>query len=443
VPRIGIALLGMVLPFAAPLAAQEAAPPPAAQVTLTPAQLFDFADRARDAGDYDTAETAYRALASNPDIELRTEARFRLGLMLADQLQKYREAAVEFRRILDEKPRAARVRLELARMQALIGNAGAAQRELRAAEAAGLPPEVEQMVRFYAASLGELKSFGGSIEVALAPDSNVNRATRSNTLGTVIGDFTLDEDAQARSGIGLALRGQTWLRKRLSSKVALVTRVAGSADIYRDSRFDDLILSLQAGPELRSGRDKITLQGGPSWRWYGLDPYSVTLGGSAEWLHPMGKRAQLRLSGGGGRTTNRRNTLQDATVWSLAAGIDRAFTPRFGGGLQLSGSREAARDPGWSTAGGGVSAYLFREIGGTTAVVSLGYNHLEADARLALFPERRRDDRFTASLAGTFRHLRIGTFAPFVRVRWERNSSTVEIYDYRRVAGEAGLTAAF
>src|SRR3546814_2344521 len=46
--------------------------------------------RARAARDFATAETAYRALATNPDIELRTEARFRLAMMLADRSEERR-----------------------------------------------------------------------------------------------------------------------------------------------------------------------------------------------------------------------------------------------------------------------------------------------------------------------------------------------------------------
>lgn len=40
---------------------------------MSASQLFAFADEARDRGDFHIAETAYRALASNPDIELRTD----------------------------------------------------------------------------------------------------------------------------------------------------------------------------------------------------------------------------------------------------------------------------------------------------------------------------------------------------------------------------------
>jgi len=109
---------------------------------MSPAQLFAFADAARDRGDFALAERAYRALATNPSPELRAEARFRLGMMLADRMGRPRDAAVEFRRILDEKPDAVRVRLELARIQAKLGRLGDARRELRAAEAAGLPPRL-------------------------------------------------------------------------------------------------------------------------------------------------------------------------------------------------------------------------------------------------------------------------------------------------------------
>ena len=414
------------------------------QITLSATELFAYADAARDAGDFATAEAAYRALAANPDMELRSEARFRLALMLADRMGKPREAAVLLREILDEKPDAARVRLELARMAAATGNLGAAERELRAVEASGqLPPEVEQAVRFYANALSASKPLGGSIEVALAPDSNINRATRSDTLGTVIGDFTLSDDAKARSGLGLSLKGQGYVRLPLGQTSRMLGRVSASGDIYRDSNFNDFALAVQVGPEVQLGKDRFSLSAGPVWRWYGMEPYSVTLGTAVNWQHPLGRRGSLRIDAGASHVDNRRNDLQDGALYSLAAGIDRAFSPRFGGGWQVSASRLAARDPGYAEVTAGSSAYLFRELGRATLVVSAGYTRLEADKRLFLYPRRRVDDRFTASAGLTLRSLRIGTFAPFVRLRYERNRSTVEIYDFNRVAGEFGLASAF
>jgi outer membrane protein len=430
----------LVLASGFPAFARDAPP---MTVSLTPVELFAFADTSRDQRDFATAEKAYRALASNPDLEIRTEARFRLGLMLADGLGKWREAAIEFRAILDEKPAAGRVRLELARMNAMMGRTGAAAREFRAAQAAGLPPEIEQMVRFYANALSASKPIGGSLEIALAPDSNINRATKSDTLSTIIGDFTLDQNAKARSGIGLSLRGQSYLRGPLAKNANLLVRLSGSADVYGDSAFNDFVLSVQAGPEFTIGKDRFAISAGPGWRWYGMTPYSITASANASWQHSTSKQSQIRIESGITRVNNQRNDLQDSWNYTLSAGLDRAFSARSGGGLQIYGIREAARDPGFATATGGVSAYLFRELGKTSAVVTLGYSHLEADQQLFLYPRRRIDNRYSASLAGTFRALRVGAFAPLARLRWERNESTIELYDYRRFAGEIGIVSAF
>lgn len=421
----------------------EPSPPTPSAVTMTPAQLFDFADQARDRGDYATAEAAYRALATNPDIDIRSEARFRLGMMLADKQQRFGDAAVEFRKILDERPKAGRVRLELARMHAMLGNPGAAARELRAAQASGLPPEVQNAVRFYANAFEAQKPFGYSVGIALAPDTNINRATRSDTLGTIIGDFTLDDNAQAKSGVGLALRGQAYFRTALGGKSRLLVQVSGQGDVYRQSDFNDLILGGQAGPEVQLGKNRVYLGGAATWRWYGGTPYSQTLGLSASLRRPIGKRGQAQIELGLARDNNRRNDLQDATVASVSVGYDRAFTATSGGGISFNAIRNAAEDPGYSLTSGGTNAYLFKEFGPVTAVVNIGYSHLEADERIFLYPRRRVDDRYSAGLGVTLRNLRFGNFAPLARVRFERNVSSIEIYDYSRFSGEIGITAAF
>jgi tetratricopeptide (TPR) repeat protein len=410
---------------------------------LTAAELFAFADTARDRGDFKTAEAAYRALSEHGDIQLRTEARFRLGMMRADREHRYREAAVEFRKILDENPRATRVRLELARMAALLGEAATAQRELRAAAADGLPPDVVQTVRFYANALEARRNIGGGFEIALAPDNNVNRATRASSLSTVIGDFTLNPDAQTRSGVGLALRGQGFIRAHLSTRVNFLAQLSGQAILYRDHAFNDIILSPQLGPEIYAGKGKIQALLGAGWRRYGRQPYTRSVAATGSWQHPLGARSQLRLDGGYAHINNQRNNFEDGESYSLSMMLDHAMSARLGGGVKLFGACQSANDPGYANASGGISGFLYRDTGRTTFVLGLGYSHLEADKRLFLFPVRRIDDRFTASLGGTFRMLRLGSWAPVARVIYERNRSTLTLYDYSRIAAEFGLSAAF
>ena len=431
---------------AQPAETADAAPPEGEgerQAQVTPSQLFELAQQAQEEGRVDFAIDALRALSTNPDIEIRTEARFRLAMLLANERGDNAGAAVLLRQILDEKPDASRVRLELARLQAMMGNLGAARRELRAAQAGGLPPEVEQLVEFYAAALNARRPVGGSLRLAVAPDSNINRATTSDTLETIIGDFDLDEDANAQSGIGLSVQGQAFARKKVDADTTMLLRANAAGRFYSKSRFDDYAVSLQLGPQYDIGRDDLSFAALVSYRWFGRDPYSFGYGVSANWRHPVNARTQLRISGAAIYTDDKRNDLRDAERFSLEAQLDRAFDQRSGGGVSLSGYRETARDRGNSEAGGAVELFGYREFGSTTAVARLGYRHVEADERLFLFPRRRVDDRFEASLSATLRSLRVGRFAPVMGVRYELAKSTVEIYDYQRVAAEFGITAAF
>lgn len=424
----------------------EASGPPAPDVRQTESvsadQLLAIADRVRTAGDLHTAETALRALFSDPSIDVRSEARFRLAMMLA-ALRRFPEAATLLREILDLQPRAQRVRLELARVLELMGDEAGARRALREAQAGGLPPDVARLVDRYSAALRAQKPLGGSMDIALAPDSNINRATRSPTLGTVLGDFVLDQDAKQRSGLGLALRGQGYARLPLGRKANLFGRISGSADLYRQADFNDLAVAGSIGPELRSGADRLSLEAGGVWRWYGGRPYSraATLG--LNFSHPLGRKAQLRVAGSMAFIDSHLNSMQDGRSYAISLSYERALSSRAGIGLTVSADRQALSDPGYSTWAGQTVLFGYREIGPITLVATLGHGRLKADERLVLFPETRLDRTYRASLGGTFRNLRVGSFAPFIRASYERNQSSVEIYDFRKMRMEFGITRAF
>ena len=203
------------------------------------ADRFLAADEARDRQDYPLAERRYRQLIAETDGELRIEARFRLAVMLDSQGHQ-RAAAVELRAILAEKPDAQGIRLMLARMLAQAGDGEAARQEFRQAEALGLPLEIQPVVRQFVDALRSSKPVGGSFSLAIVADSNVNRATRSDTLETVIAPFQLSQDAQAQSGAGAGLAGQVYGRVPLADGLRLLARFSGQADLYDKSQFNDV-----------------------------------------------------------------------------------------------------------------------------------------------------------------------------------------------------------
>jgi hypothetical protein len=409
---------------------------------LSAIDVFALADRARAEGRIGDAITFYDALSHDQNADVRAEARFRKGMMLAS-LKRYREAAVAFRRLLDEKPNAARVRLELARVLALMGDESAARRELRQAEAAGLPPEVALAVGQFDQALRSHKRFGGSVEVALAPDSNINRATEARVLDTIIAPLTLSSDARKQSGIGVHVSGQGYAKFGLGSGLSLVPRVSALAMLYRKSEFTDISSSALIGLEWQGKQDRLTPSIGETRRWYGGKPYDRTDAFSLDWLHALGKRAQLVVSGSASRADYQLNDLQDGSIYALSASLERALSSRAGISVTASGIRQTARDPGYATTSGGLTVVGWREAGRTTLFTSGTVQRTEGDAALFLFGDRRREWFFSARAGATFRQLTIHGLAPYVRVSFERNRSSLQLYDYGRVATEFGLTRAF
>lgn len=436
--RGGQGLAALVLALAIPLSAAAQL----VQTGLTAPDLFAAADRARAAGAITDALALYDALARDPDSEIRAEARFRKGMMLAGA-RRYAEAATSFRALLDEKPGATRARLELARVLALMGDEAGARRAVRQAPAAGLPDDVAITVDQFARALRSSRPYGGSLQVALAPDTNVNRATQARTLDTIIAPLTLSREARARSGLGVKLAGQGYARVPVADDLALLPRVSGLATLYRQSTFDDISASALLGLEWRRGGDRWSPSVGATWRWYGGAPYARTTSATLDWLHPLGQRAQLVVHGGAARVGYRRNPLQDGALLDASLGYERAVTARSGFAATLAGYRQTARDPGYATVAGGPRLSAWQELGRTTLFAATGLSRLEGDARLFLFSDRRREWLLTASAGTTLRRLTVRGFAPTVSVVAERNWSTVGLYRYRRLAAEIGLARAF
>ena len=409
---------------------------------LSSVVIFAEADAAQATGRTEDALALYKALARDPDLEVRTEARFRASMLLV-ALGRDREAALSLRSLLDEKPRASRARLELAAILARMGDDLAARRALREAQLAGLPPDVALVVDQFANALRSAKQLGGSLEVALAPDSNINRSTSARTLDTIIAPLTLSAEARRQSGLGIHIAGQGFARLRVTDRLTILPRLSIGGNVYRVHAFDDISGSLLAGIERRGGRDRLTVSVGSTWRGYGERLYARTNTATADWLHPVGRRAQLTISGSAARASYRSNALQDGGLFDLTGTGEYALSPRTGVGATLGISRQTARDPGYSTVAANGSLFGWREAGQTTLFASAGVRRTEGDARLFLFLNRRREWLIQLSGGATMRALKFRGFAPFIRAGYERNTSSVGLYDYARVFTNFGITRAF
>lgn len=416
---------------------------PDAPVTqLDAVDLFETASQAALAGRVEDAITLYTALAEDPDAEVRAEARFRKAQLLVS-LGRNREAATTYRRLLDEKPNAANVRLELAQLLVKMGNETGALRELRQARATGLPPDVEALTVQFARALRSPKRLGGAVDVALAPDTNINRATQLRTLDTVIAPLDLSPDARQTSGVGVKLFTQAFAKQRLVEGLDLVLRGNSLASLYRESRFNDISGSLLTGVEWRVGRDRLTGGVNIAKRWFGGQSLSDSESLSLDWLRPLGRQAQLSASISAGQVRFQRNEFQNGNVFDASVAVERALSARAGVAFGIAATRQTAVDKSNAFATFGPTASAWLQTGQTTYFIATTSRRLIGDARNFLFLKKRREWFTTLRVGGTFRKFSVAGLSPTIRLGLERNRSSVALFDYRRTFAEFGVTRNF
>lgn len=412
-------------------------------IQATASDLFQIADNLVRQGHKAEAERLFDLLAQNPDSNVRNEARYRHSKLLRSSGRE-REAALLLRQILDEKPNAVPVRLDLAQLLDAMGDKEGAWRQVRAAQASGLPPAVARLVDRYSEALRAARPSGSSIEIGLAPDSNINHATRSDTLGTIFGDFDISKDSRAKSGTGLALRGQTYRRFDLGGDDRhLLVRLSGSADLYRKSEFNDVAIDLAAGPEFQLADTRLNLEAGASQRWFGQKPFVRSARLGATLVKPIARLSQLRINAAAALVDNQLNDLEDGRLYSGEVSLEHALSATTGVAVTGSAARQSLNDPGYSTRSWRLGLLVWHDMGRVTLTAETEFGPLNADERLLLFPDKRKDRYWRFGLGATFRQLQFRGFAPVVRFSTERNRSTIAFYDYRRTRTEIGLIRAF
>jgi tetratricopeptide (TPR) repeat protein len=433
---------GLLLSFVGS-ASSAATRPPTGRLVATPVQMLDLAEELIRRGSIADAETILSLVANDPNLDVRNEARFRFAKLLQSQGKSTR-AAEQLRRIIDEKPNAGPARLFLAQMLEQLGDVDGALRQVRAIQATGLPANVARLVDRYSEALRARRPFGGSFQIALAPDSNINHATNSDKLGTVLGDFDISDESQAKSGTGIALQGQIYRRFALGADGRqLLVRLSGFGNLYKKHRFNDIALDLGAGPELQIGRNRVNLELGVTQRWYGQKPFSRSLRVGVLAARPIGRTSQLRFAGTASLVDNRINELEDGKDYSGELSFEHAFSPTTGASLSVSALREALKGPAYSTTSWRIGLLGWRDIGRVTLTMSGQVGRLHADERLALFPDKRSDRYARVSLAASVRRLSFQGLAPVARLIFERNKSTIAFYDYSPRRMELGFERAF
>jgi len=443
----------LILLSAAASIAAAAADPPAAPdpcspqqncQQLTAAQMFDAADQLAAQGNLPGAAELLEALTQDPHPELRAEARFRLAAV-REKLGDLEGAAQTLRELLAEQPGANPARLELARILSRLGETKEAKAQLAAAQAWGLPPEVEQNVRRFASALRTTrtaKKRGLTVELTTGPDSNVNRSTGSQFIDTIIAPFELDADARRQSALGFSGSVRGYSRDRIGG-VTLLSDAGLRADLSTKPQFNDVQLVLDSGPQAILGQTHIRPAVLYERRWFGGDAYSTGVGGQFELLAPLGAKTQLGLAGAHVRQTTAKNSGQDGWRTALSADLTRGLgagtsarvSLRYGA-LNASVNPESLRQVG----GGFLLAHEARPL---TLFGEVDYTRTHGIEPLFLFGKTRHDQRWDVIAGAIFNRASFSGFTPLMRVTHSDSSANIVLYDYRRTRLDVGITRSF
>ena len=437
----------MIAIFLAALAAQPASAVQAQCdgaadcVTATPEQMFALADTLFEQGDKAGAAEILEALTQDKHPELRAEARFRLAAV-REQLGDLAGAAAALRDLLAERPEANRARLELARILESMGETRSARSELDQARAIGLPPEVEANVRRFASRLASPRKRGLTLELTAGPDSNINRATTSAFIDTIIAPFELDADARRQPGFGTTGVARFHSTDDIGP-VALLTRANGLANLYDKSRFNDVQLSADTGPQLQLGKLGLRPSGIVERRWFGGEAYAKGWGGDVALLAPLSDRSQVELRVSRVKQDIRPNRGHDGWRTAFDIAFTRVLGPRTTAQLALRHGRLDARFEAESVRLWGGSLLLAYQGKSMTLFGEVAIAKSRGEAPLFLFGERRRDTRIDLSGGAIFTKAKLGGFLPVVRMSHTDSKADIVLWDYKRTRLDVGLTRSF
>ncbi len=392
-------------------------------------------------GDFDDArKVLLRAEKSDPD---EPQTQFLLA-MLDLQDKDYPAEIRRLRRMLVRHPKAARVRLELARAFFLAHDYDNAERQFRFASAGKLEPGIQININRFLARIRQLRKFTYNFSIAFAPDSNLNAGPAIDSVNLYGLPFQLSQAAQKHSGVGLALDvGGQWAQP-VTGKIKFLFAGQLHRSQYVDGAFNDMTLSTSAGPRIVLRRWDVSLQGFAARRWYGGAVYSDTLGGGIDATYYVNARFGLQYGASRQHTNYPLNPLQSGLGTTLSLG--GFYTPNSSTVIKtyISESRQTAAIASYANRSSLVSFTAYHDFsGGFSASVQPSYARTKYDAPLAAFGVVRNDRLVAAQLAILNRRIDYFGFTPRVIVSYASNRSNISLYTFNRTRVEMGLTRVF
>lgn len=408
------------------------------KVRMTGDQLLAAAEQLVLARQFDEARPLILALENVPDRQM--ERHFLAGYV-AIETGQVKQAVAEFRAALAIDPKQTRVRLELARALMMDGDQSAADHHFRlASQDKALPPEIAATIRSTRGIIRDQRIWNFRFDFGLAPDTNINNATSAEQVDLLVSPnnripFKLNEDARPQSGVGLTASFSGGLRLKQADRLAWLIDGDGQFTHYENDDFDDYMLQLAAGPELKlTKKTSVTAQLVGLQRWYGGKTAQQQIGlktGLTSFLN-QGQRIGVQLDAR--RTEAAFGTTYDGWQYGAYGTYERVVARTMVASASVFLRRESLQSDGYSNTEGGVNFGIGGEFPrGLNAGISGGISYAGYDGPIKAFSDdARHDTRINARAYLGSRAIRVLGFSPSVTYTYTHIGSNYAFYDSDR-----------
>src|SRR5690606_870381 len=118
-------------------------------------------------------------------------------------------------------------------------------------------------------AIAERRRWRYNVNLAIAPDSNVNAATDATQMQIFGLPFELSDEARRTSGISFTVAAGADRSVALFDGVRLAFGAAGRFTDNERKAFDDGQVSLRAGPQFWVGEVRVETRASADRRWFG------------------------------------------------------------------------------------------------------------------------------------------------------------------------------